>query len=403
MKYLGIEHLRHKLECKRTRVLLRYDFYEMKNREIDFGISSPPNLQYWQSVSGWGAKAVDSLADRLVFHEFTNDNFNLNEIFQRNNSDVLFDSAILSALIASCSFIYISADENGYPRMQVIDGSNATGVIDPITNLLYEGYAVLERNDKDKPTLEAYFEPYKTTYIRGDDVWSFGHNVGYPVLVPIINRPDARRPFGHSRISRACMAHIGSALRTIKRSEIAAEFYSYPQKYVTGLSNDVEGIDKWKATMASMITFSKDEEGDHPVIGQFQASSMEPHLEQLRMFASLFGGETGLTLNDLGFASGNPESAEAIAASHENLRLTARKAQRQFGSGFLNAGFLAACLRDGQDYKREQLYSTRPVFEPVFEPDAATLSQIGDGAIKLNQAIPDFMNKTNLYELTGIE
>ena len=129
------------------------------------------------------------------------------------------------------------------------------------------------------------------------------------MLVPVIYRPDAVRPFGHSRISRANMSIVNSALRTIKRSEISAEFYSFPQKYVTGLSNDAEAMDKWKATMSSLITFTKDEEGDSPSLGQFTQQSMTPHTDQLRMFAALFAGETGLTLDDLGFATENPSSA----------------------------------------------------------------------------------------------
>ena len=196
---------------------------------------------------------------------------------------------------------------------------------------------------------------------------------------------------------------MGSAIRTIKRSEITAEFYSFPQKYVTGLHEDAEPMEKWKATVSAMLTFTKDEDGDKPTLGQFTQQSMSPHIEQLRMFASLFAGETGLTLDDLGFVSENPSSAEAIKASHENLRLTARKAQRNFGSGFLNVGYLAACLRDNFPYQRRQLYLTKPTWEPIFEPDAAMLSSIGDGANKINQSIPGYFNKDNLRALTGIE
>ena len=129
---------------------------------------------------------------------------------------------------------------------------------------------------------------------------------------------------------------------------------------------------------------------------------MAPHLEQLKMFASLFAGETGLTLEDLGFASGNPSSSEAIKASHENLRLKAKAAQRSFGTGFLNAGYLAACLRDKQEYKRNQLYLTKTKWEPVFEPDSSALSGIGDAAIKLQQSFPDYFNEDKLKDLTGI-
>jgi len=45
----------------------------------------------------------------------------------------------------------------------------------------------------------------------------------------------------------------------------------------------------------------------------------------------------------------------------------------------------------------------KPKWQPVFEPDAATLSNIGDGAIKINQAIPGFFDNKTLSDLTGIE
>lgn len=404
-EYKGIPYLRRKLNSKRQRVLTRYKYYEMKNVTRDFGISTPPDLALWQSVLGWCGTAVDALADRIVFREFEDDNFNLNEIFEMNNPDIIFDSAVLSATISSCCFIYISPDEDGYPRLQVIDGSNATGIIDPITGLLEEGYAVLKRNsDTDNPTLEAYFTREETRYIRKGkkDNEVIPHKAGYPLLVPIIFRPDAKRPFGRSRISRSCMSLVGSALRTIKRSEISAEFFSFPQKYVTGLSEDAEPMDKWKATMATMLSFTKDEDGEHPIIGQFAQQSMTPHLEQLKMFAALFAGETGLTLDDLGFATANPSSSEAIKAAHENLRYTARKAQRSFGSGFLNTGYLAACLRDNYQYERRQLYLTKPTWQPIFEPDAAALSGAGDALLKLQQAFPEYITDKKLYDLTGI-
>ena len=402
--YKGIGYLRAKLVQKRTRVLMRYRYYEMKNAVRDFGLVTPPAFRAFSETLGWCGKAVDSLADRLAFREFRDDNFQLNGIYQMNNADVLFDSAILSAMVASCSFIYISPDANGFPRLQVIAGGNATGVLDPITGLLQEGYAVLQRSDSGAPVLEAYFTPGRTEYhqkgrgtIRTDK-----NDAPYPLLVPIIYRPDAARPFGHSRISRACMGIVQGALRTLKRSEISAEFYSFPQKYVLGLSSDADPLDSWRATLSSMLQFTKDEDGDKPTVGQFTQQSMSPYTEQLRTFAALFAGETGLTLDDLGFVTDNPSSAEAIKASHENLRLAARKAQRTFGSGFLNAGYLAACVRDRYPYKREQLYLTRAVWEPVFEPDAATLSAIGDGVGKINGALPGYFGANNLRDLTGI-
>lgn len=403
-KFKGISYLRNKLNTKRARVLTRYEFYEMKNVVQDMNVSTPSQLRWITSNLGWCGKAVDSLADRLQFNTFENDNFDFMGIYERNNADILFDSAILSAMISSCSFVYISQGEDGFPRLQVIDGGNATGILDPITGLLTEGYAVLQRDDLGQPIQEAYFVPGRTDYyVKGQNiVHSVKNPALYPLLVPIIYRPDAHRPFGHSRISRACMRIQDSAIRTVKRSEISAEFYSYPQKYVLGLSEDVE-LEKWQASMSSMLTFTKDEDGDKPTVGQFTQQSMSPYTEQLRTFAALFAGETGLTLDDLGFVSDNPSSAEAIKASHENLRLAARKAQRTFGSGFMNVGYLASCIRDDFAYQRSQIYLTKPIWEPIFEPDAAMLSSIGDGAIKINQAIPNYFDTDNLRYLTGIE
>lgn len=408
----GKAYLSQKLENKRKRGLLRYRYYEQKQSAPDLGISTPNGLQWFSTVNGWCSKAVDNLADRLQFDKFDNDNFEFTEMFNQNNPDIFFDDAMLSALITSCSFVYVSrggineADDVKKMRFQVIDGTNATGEIDDFTKLLVEGYAVLERDKNDAVVTYAYFLPGRTEFYQAGESEPFAvetFNSRYCALVPIIYKPDAKRPFGHSRISRACMDYAKSAMRTIKRSEISAEFYSFPQKYATGLSTDADMMNSWQATMSAMLTFTKDDEGDQPTVGQFQMASFTPHLEQLKATASMFAGETGLTLDDLGFVTSNPSSAEAIKAGHEGLRLTAVKAQRCFSVGFKNVGYIGACMRDNQDYQREELFETKVIWKPVFEPDAQMLSAIGDGVIKLNQAIDGYIDGEKLRRLTGIE
>ena len=87
--------------------------------------------------------------------------------------------------------------------------------------------------------------------------------------------------------------------------------------------------------MSSLLEFTKGEGGDKPQLGQFAQQSMSPHNDQLKMFAGLFAGETGLTLDDLGFVTDNPSSAEAIKASHENLELCFAIALPALGSAIL--------------------------------------------------------------------
>ena len=92
MSEKGIEYLRKKLEKHKVRVDLRYSEYDMKRKDNSIGITIPPQIRKrYQSVLGWAAKGVDSLADRLVFREFANDNFEVTEIFDQNNPDIFFD------------------------------------------------------------------------------------------------------------------------------------------------------------------------------------------------------------------------------------------------------------------------------------------------------------------------
>lgn len=408
-EYRGISYLRNKLDHKRVRVNLRYEYYESKKTKSDKGLLIPSWMRdMYRSTVGWCARGVDSLADRLTFIDFDRDTdlFDVNSIFEMNNPDLLFDSAIRESMIGSCAFAHVThgEGEEKMPRISILTANNATGVMDEFTGMLKEGYAILERDKNGHPTVEAYFTVEGTQYYEKGQPTVFEENPGrYPLLVPIPYRPSSRRPFGHSRISRACMAYQRYAETTIERSEISAEFYSTPQRYVTGLDPDADPLEPWRASLSAMLRFDKDEDGGSPSLGQFPQMAMTPFIDELKMAASLFGGETGLTLDDLGFVQANPSSAEAIKASHETLRLMARKAQRTYASAFANIGFVAASVRDEMPYNRSIVTGMRARWEPIFEPDASAMSVVGDGVIKINQAVPNYFTKDNLRELTGIE
>lgn len=403
----GVEYLRSKLSKKRYRTDLRYRFYEMKEKHNERSFMIPPWLkENYRTTVGWCTKAVDSLADRLVFEGFENDYYGAMQIFDMNNPDIFFDSAIRESLIGACAFVHIAHGENvgDVPRLSVLTAKDATGIMDEQAMLLKEGYAVLDRDKNGSPILEAYYTTDGTQYFEYGQPTLFEPNPArYPLLVPIVYRPSSHRPFGHSRISRACMDYQNGAERTLQRSDVSAEFYSFPQKYVSGTDPDADPLDTWQASMSAMLRFDKDESGDKPQLGQFSQQSMSPYTEQLRTWAAMFSGETGLTLDDLGFPTDNPSSAEAIKAAHETLRQIVRKSQRTYGIAFANVGFVAASVRDDMDYSRSLISDMKPIWIPAFEPDAAMISAIGDGAIKMNQAVPNYFTKENLRMLTGIE
>lgn len=395
----GKAYLKNKLAGIQNWVQRKYDYYELKRLRPDPSPVIPAELTArYGAKLGWCAKAVDALVNRLTFDGFDNDNFDLWTLFQMNNKDILFDSAIKSALISACSFIYISPDADGFPRFQVIDGKNATGNIDPITNLLTEGYAVLETDDNGHVVEDAYFTPEYTEYLSGLRV---DNPTGYPLLVPIIYRPTADKPFGHSRISPDCMDLQDKARYTITRMEVNAEFNSFPQKYILGTSQD-SSLDKLKATYTSILEITKDDDGDRPTVGQFAQGQMAPHVDLLNTYARLFAGITGLTVDDLGFVTANPSSAEAIKAGHGDLERIAVKAQDTFGSGFLNVGLVGASLRDGTHYNRHMIYETIPAWKPIFAMDNSAISSFGDAVIKINQAAPGAISAKTMQRITGL-
>lgn len=51
----GMAYLRRKLELKRSRVLIRYKYYEMKNAVKDFGMVTPPEFR--TSARCWAGAA----------------------------------------------------------------------------------------------------------------------------------------------------------------------------------------------------------------------------------------------------------------------------------------------------------------------------------------------------------
>lgn len=382
---MSLELLRAKLGQKQTWIRRKYECYEQKHSSLDPSPIVPvAEKNNYNSTLGWCTQAVDDLANRLIVDSLENDNYGMWDIFEMNNRDILFDSAFRSSLISACSFVYVIESDDGI-QLQLIDGRNATGTIDPSTFLLKEGYAVLDVDDNNIPVLEAYFLPTETVYFdkRKKAEIHIANPTGYPLLVPIIYRPDAdRRPFGQSRISKAMMDIQDKARYTITCMEVAREFGAFPQKYVVGLSQDAE-FDTVKNAYKTILAIDKDGDGDKPVVGQFTQISLSSYLAQLQEYRAEFDKAAGLD-------------------AKEHLEIIATGAQRTFGSGLLNVGLVSASLRDQTRYSRTLLHNTNVIWKPIYAMDTQSISTFGDGIIKINQAVPDAISAKTIQLLTGL-
>jgi Phage portal protein, SPP1 Gp6-like len=188
------------------------------------------------------------------------------------------------------------------------------------------------------------------------------------------------------------------AARTILRTEISAEFYASPQRYILGADEEAwSGTDKWKAVMGRFLALTKDEDGDTPTVGQFQQMTMQPHLDMLRQLAGQFAGETGVPISSLGIVQDNPSSAEAIYAAKEDLIVEAQAANRIFGAALGRVAQRVVQLRDGldqpsSDLRRIQARWNNPAFpSPVSAADAlvkiaTVFPWLGDSEVALERA-----------------
>ena len=393
---------------KRYRNVLRTTYYEGKQLFRDFGISIPPQLRSFEPTLGWVAKGVDALVDRTHFEGFVSsgeNDFGVSEIVFDNNLEDEFQQSFTSSAMHACSFLTVTHGGDGEPDVLVLPhaADEATALWDSRKRSLSAFMAVTswDAGSPDGLLMMTPERVYRFTKVDGKWFGKFDKNpVGQVLAVPLPYKPELKRPFGHSRISRAAMSITDAALRTVLRAEVSSEFYSSPQRWVLGA--DVEafaGDNKWKAVMGRLLALERDEDGEVPQVGQFAAASPQPHTDQLRMWASLFAGEMGLSLNSLGIVQDNPSSAEAMYAAKEDLITDAIRATSTWGRSLVKAMHLAVMLRDGLDSVPAGLKDMRAQFT---DPSMASPSAQADAFVKRAQVIPGFAESEVGLEMAGL-
>lgn len=355
--------------AKKRRNITRAEYYDAKNAVKDLGIAVPPYMQKLDIVLGWPAKAVDALAFRVIHEGFVVPNSpalaeEVQDIAERNLFDVEAPQAQVSALIHATAFITVSLGDTEAGEPDVIvsfrDALSGTGIYDPRRRELSSALSIIETGEQGEPTHMILYTPFEAITMRkGPLVWEEperrAHNLGYVPVVPMSFRPRLGRPFGSSRISRPVMSITDSAMRTVLRSEVGAEFFAGPQRVLLGADEsafmDADGnlASQWEAIIGRIwaVPMSEDADGNpvRPDVKQMPQVSMQPHLDHLRTFAAMFAGETGLSLESLGIVQDNPSSAEAIYAAKEDLLVEAEIAQRGFGRAYGRAMQIALELR----------------------------------------------------------
>ena len=348
---------------KRPRNLTRSVYYDGKAALKDFGISLPPQMRSIDAALGWTAKGVHALTDLSQFTGFVSANgeedaFGVDSISYENNFLMEFPAAKVSSAVHGCSFLTVSSGDvqSGEPEVMVLARSaeNSAAIWDPRRRALRGFLSIIDfTNTGDISRMVMYTPDKVVTLTRQGGAWRRGwkadvqrNPLGVVSVAPLPNNYELSRPLGHSRITRASMGYVDSAIRTIVRSEVSAEFYSAPEYYLFGAKvEDFVGDDRWTALMGRIKALDVEDGEDKPDLHRFTGASPQPHTDQLRMWANLFSDDQDLEVK---FAdNSNPTSADAIFAGKISLTMATNTANGIWGQGAERAMQMGVMLRDG--------------------------------------------------------
>ncbi|WP_270207986.1 phage portal protein [Eggerthella lenta] len=405
---------------KRERNVIRERYYNAHNRLKDLGISIPPPLKRIETVVGWPEKAVDYIADRAVLEGFTfggvDESEELNAVMDENDFLSTYSQAVTDALVSSCAFITVTRGKGGEPPAIVSAHSarDSAALWDDRLKRIRCGLAVAEferdREGRIKgPLLMNMFTSSHVLCLRkarnGRYVLEsrLEHSQGRPLMEAIRYKPKIGRPFGKSRVSRTVMSITDSAVREALRSEVSAEFFTAPQKYILGAEDSIfDEKGKWEQYIGNWIALTKDEDGEVPKIGQFSQGSMQPHTEYMRSLAARLSGETGVPISSLGVIHDNPSSAEAIYAAKEDAVIDAAKFNRDNRAALRRIALLMLAVSRGVSVS--DLDDGERTVQPRFmNPSMPSIVSQSDAMVKQISAIPWIGESRVALEQLGYE
>lgn len=385
--------------AKYPRNVLRSTYYDAKMPLKPTGNIPAEAHARIKAVLGWPAKAVSALAQRTVFDGFVavgedQDPFELADLLDANRFDLELPQAIVSAFKHSCAFITTAKGDRqgGEPDVLVMARSAewSAGLWDKRRRAVRAALAITDVDRDGRPSAMDVYLPDVVLLCRkrpsGAWVADRRRNPLREVLVePLTYDPQLDRPFGRSRITRPVMNITDHALTTIIRAEIGADFYAVPRLVLTKLAEDAVSRGKWQMAIDRFLAITKDEDGEGPTVQQMPQMTMQPLMDQYRMYASQFAGETGLPVSALGIVQDNPPSAEALYAAEKDLIVEARAATRVLGGALRQVARKAVMLRDGLTLAPAELSQLRANWlNPAFTSPVTA----ADALVKLSTVFP---------------
>lgn len=370
-------------------------YYEGNMWLNKIGFSVPPKMKEFQTVVGWPAIIVDVIEERLKWKGWFDlsilddpsamqeqDEVNLDPdadpldnvpepvssdpAIQKFFDDLYLDNELeaeapmvhLDSLIFGCGFASVGtrdpADLDAETPLVTTESTElTTGIYDPQRRRLTSG-VVFRTDDEGHVMRAALIKPDEIIYLRRLGVegrWIVEekdqHGLGRVLLVPFINRPMGSRRAGRSEITRPIRGYTDIGVRTILGMETNREFFSAPQRYVLGATEDDfrdeagNKIPGWQSVIGRLWGIGRNEDGELPEVGQWDPAPSRPYLEQIQGLSQLVAADGAVPQTYLGFMSDNPASADSIRALESRLIKRSERRITSFGRSWNEVARLA--------------------------------------------------------------
>lgn len=323
-------------------------YYEGNHYLTKIGFSIPPSMREFKTVIGWPAIVVDVIEERMRWKGWydldsagnTGTMSEIQKFFDQlyvdNDLDAESPMAQLDSLMFGVGFASVGSrdpqDLDKETPLICTEATESTTGLYNIQSRRFDSAAAFRKDDEGNIMWGTFMTPTTTVYLKRVNIggaWYVEdkdeHNLGRVPMVPFINRPMGSRREGRSEITKPIRGYTDIGVRTILGMETNREFFSAPQRYSLGATQedfvDESGnpIPAWVSILGRIWGIGKDDDGDLPQVGQFDPAPARPYLEQLQGLAQLVAADGAVPQTYLGFMSDNPASGDSIRALESRL------------------------------------------------------------------------------------
>ena len=387
-------------------------------REVNLGLALPRDLAGLEIGCAWGQKAVDVLASRSMFDGYVGRDGQTAEtigrIAEANRLTAAYALACRDELKYGCSFAALSADQAAGCRIRFHSPETAAAEWDGQAGRIGAGFCVvaLAKLDYDREPAPSVIHLHTDSAVwvlrrsRYQDWYAeeLPHEMGRPLMEPLIWDPTSAKPFGRSRLKKPVRELIRGYVRTVANATIGLEFSTAPQKYLLGVTDkqyDAVIDKKFQTYVGSMILGTSGDNGEKPSFGQLPQGTLGPHVDMLRMLSTQFSAATGLTVTDVGVVNdANPTSSDAILAQSQTLIALAEQLNAGNGAALRTIAVMAQAIAKNvtpEELSEEELDVVAHFRNPAMPSVAVT----ADAAVKIAGAREGFSATDVFLEMLG--